>query len=308
MLDRALLVVLMVMLGFAGDVFGEPQRIASLAPALSRMIVDLGAGDRLVAVSEYDTASPEGLPVLGSMAAIDRERLIASRPTDLVHMGLMGGQAERLPGIAERLGCRVHGFAYPNRVEEVMDLLAPSPLLVGASEVVEARVTVGGVLGLEAEAAELRAELEGRLERVRAAVAGLERRRVLLVFGVEPVAASGPGTVLDQMLVMAGGRNALGERGATYQTLDFELLHTTSPEVVFLLLPGASALTEDDARLVPWVRAETPAGRDGAVYLFGQREVLLPSTRLVGVVEEMARVLHPEAFEAGVADEGEPDG
>ncbi|WP_428386344.1 ABC transporter substrate-binding protein [Mucisphaera sp.] len=292
-----------VMAGWASPGFAE-QRVVSLAPALSRMIVDLGAADRLVGVSEYDTAT-EGLPVVGSMAAIDRERLIAVRPTLVLHMGLMAASGQRLPALARRSGFALHGFRYPNRVGEVWDLLAVDPTETDGAE---AGITVGSLLSLEAEARALRASLEARLEEVRALVADRERPAALLVIGVEPVAASGPGTVLDEMLALAGGRNALGEAGGTYQTLDHELLRAVSPEVVFLLLPGAPVFTEDDRRLVPWARAETAAWRDERVYLIRDPEVLLPSTGLVDVVEEMAGLLHPGVFEdeggsAGVDDE-----
>ncbi|QDU71789.1 ABC transporter substrate-binding protein [Mucisphaera calidilacus] len=272
------------------------ERVVSLAPALTRMVVDVGAGDRLVGVAEHDAAAPEGVVVVGSMMAIDRERLIAVRPDLMVHMGVMGATGGHLEMVARRTGCSVVGLGYPEGVGDVLRLVARYP---DEAE----RVTVGSLVDREAAAVALRRSLEGRLAAVAERVAGVDRPRVLLVFGVEPVAASGPGTVLDEMLALAGGRNALGEAGGPYQVLDQELLRKVSPEAVLLLLPNAPELVAGDARLVPWERSGTPAWREGRVWLLNHPEVLLPSTRMVEVVELMARRLHPALFEAGASDE-----
>lgn len=295
---RSLCLTLVLWLGISGSVLAEPERVVSLAPALTRMMVDLGVSDRLVGVAEHDSAAPEGVAVVGSMMALDRERLIVVRPEVIVHMGVMGGAREQMEMVARRTGCRVEAFAYPADVSGVWSILSPGRAGGGDG------LTVGRLMGCEAEAAALRERLEGRLEAVRERVAELERPRVLLVFGLEPVSASGPGTVLDEMVRIAGGRNALGKEGGPYQVLDRELLHEVAPEVVLMLLPGAAALKEDDARYEPWARSAVPAAESGRVWLLNDPEVLLPSTRLVDVVERMAALMHPEVFEK---EEGEPD-
>ena len=61
------------------------QRIVSLIPAITEMIFAIGAGDRLVGVSDFDRYPPEvaRLPRVGALLDPDIERILALKP-DLV--------------------------------------------------------------------------------------------------------------------------------------------------------------------------------------------------------------------------------
>ncbi len=64
---------------------GIPRRIISLIPATTEMLFAMGAGDRVVAVSNYDRFPPEAtrLPRVGGLLDPDVERLLSMKP-DLV--------------------------------------------------------------------------------------------------------------------------------------------------------------------------------------------------------------------------------
>ena len=85
-----------------------PQRIVSLAPGATAMLFAAGAGSRLVATIEYSgqPASERGLPKVGTVGAIDMERLIAARP-DVVVVWPDGNDPADIATI-ERLGIPVY--------------------------------------------------------------------------------------------------------------------------------------------------------------------------------------------------------
>src|SRR4051794_4265348 len=59
--------------------------VASLVPAATDLIVGMGAGDHLVAVSNYDLgAEVAGLPKVGDYQSIDWEKLTVLRPNVLI--------------------------------------------------------------------------------------------------------------------------------------------------------------------------------------------------------------------------------
>ena len=62
-----------------------PQRIIALAPHITEMLFAIGAGDKVVAVSDYSDYPPEAttLPSVASYAAVNIEAVLALRP-DLV--------------------------------------------------------------------------------------------------------------------------------------------------------------------------------------------------------------------------------
>lgn len=184
-------------------------RIVSLLPSATLTLVGAGHGDRIVGVGEHDPAAerllPRGTPRVGSFLDVDDERLAALRPTRVV---APEGTRLRLPAGAELLE-----QPHPAGVEE-------------AAANVEA-------LGDPDAAAAIRAAF-----RVPGVAAGGAPPRVLLAFGTSPVWASGPGTVNDEVLRAAGGRNALADAAVPAVTLDEEALLGLAPDLVLLLLPG----------------------------------------------------------------------
>jgi len=62
-----------------------PRKVASLVPAATDMLLGMGAGDHLVAVSNYESA-PEvkNLPRVGDYQTTDWERLSSLRPASMI--------------------------------------------------------------------------------------------------------------------------------------------------------------------------------------------------------------------------------
>lgn len=85
-----------------------PERIVSLAPGATAMLLAAGAGSRVVATIEYSgqPASERGIPKIGNAAAIDMERLIAARP-DVVVVWPDGNNPAQVATIA-RLGIPIY--------------------------------------------------------------------------------------------------------------------------------------------------------------------------------------------------------
>ena len=83
------------------------QRIVSLAPHLTELLFDAGAGTKLVgtaALSDYPP-SARAVPVIGDSAAIDVERIMALKP-DVV-LAWMSGNPPAEVAKLEQLGIRV---------------------------------------------------------------------------------------------------------------------------------------------------------------------------------------------------------
>src|ERR1700733_15902698 len=101
---RALIFALVFAFGAAGA--ERPQRIVSLSPDLTEIVYGVGAFDRVVAVSDYDTWPPETakLPHLGQLHNPSFEKLVALRP-DLVIVNK--AQAPFFEGTLKELGLTV---------------------------------------------------------------------------------------------------------------------------------------------------------------------------------------------------------
>ena len=152
----------------------------------------------------------------------------------------------------------------------------------------------GAVLGVEARAEALARSVEDRLRAVEARVRGRPRPRV--VYYEQPGYTRGAGALIDEMIERAGGRNVareLGLRGVA--ELGFESLLALRPEVVVIpgFVPG-SAVPQALAHSAGW--AELPAVRAGRVHVVAATSITSISQHAARGLEDLARIIHPEAF------------
>ena len=145
----------------ADAVAGPPHRVVSLAPSLTEMVFALGAGNALVGDTTY-CDFPEAArrrPKVGAMedGSIDLERVLALKPDLVVAIG--EGQQTSVDSL-RRLGLRVE--------------VVPSQTY---DDVFDAITRMGRLLGREAEAKRLMAELERRIDVKNFAVFGVSTKR-----------------------------------------------------------------------------------------------------------------------------------
>lgn len=279
---------------------GEPQdeslRVITLAPALTQMLVDLGQVHLLVGIAQHDLAAPAGLPVVGNFNQVQTEAVVQLKPTHVLAMKPQAGLPSRLQELAEAGQFRLVAYPYPATIQAVLDILArPASEQQAASSNHAAAEPVGRLIGKAEEAQALRDKIESQLAALRQLTTGRQRPATLVAFGLEPVVmASGPGTVNDELLAIAGGRNAAAEMAVTAPTFNREALLALEPQVILLLIPDAPPLREDDPRLGVLRGLPIPAVREGRVHLLNDPLILLPSTNLARIAAAMAKAIHPD--------------
>lgn len=287
--------------------FADPQarRVVSLSPALTQIVVDLGAGDRLVGIDSnypYPGQAPEAESV-GNLRHINDEQLIALEPTDVLVQVEQGNTAlADLRNMARQFGWRVHTIdirTIPD-VQQAVYSLPPSP-------------SVSVALDMPRRGRELAEAFEERLEAVTEAVLQQEDMRfpgtlVLTSTGPAMPMAAGVNTFIDQMLTYAGGRNVLGRAEGAYPMLDKEAIETLQPEVIVIL----HARAEPPPEGMPPVLSDldVPAVRDNRVHYLHDRMAQIPSTTIPRVTAKLAKLLHPgagELFDAIMAGDDASD-
>jgi len=245
-----------------------PSRIVSLAPSVTEALWAVGASGQVVGVSSADDYPPEvrTRPRVGGVR-VDEERLAALRP-DLV-VGVRSLQEATLRHLRST-GYRVLAVE-ANTLEETYALL----------------LFLGQVTG-RVQAA--RAVVEGMRRKESVVARKLQGRRAVRVFVQvwdQPFLTAAAGTVVDDLLRRAGGRNVFSDRRGWPQVSEEEAV-ARDPECVLVLGEGASRLVRRSA----W--AHTTAVRRGCVRDVPASWVVRPGPRLVLGLEAIARALHPE--------------
>lgn len=144
------------------------------------------------------------------------------------------------------------------------------------------------------------AQMERTVDDTRERLEGVERPRVLLYN--RGGFTAGAGTLFDDILRRAGGRNAAAEAGiAGHASLPVERALELDPDVVLTTdyhadgrarsLAGHPPLADDPV----WQGAR--AVREGRVHGLDGRHVLSTSHHAADAVPDVARLLHPERFE-----------
>ncbi len=253
----------------------NPPRIVSLAPNLTEMLFALGLGERVVAVTSYCDYPAAALSKekIGSTLQPNLERLIALKP-DLVIVST----ASQLEGLAQQLE-RLNIPLYITNPRTVRDVLASIR-------------HVGEVTGAVAQAEQLAAALDERIQRVEQRVAQQPKPRVFFVLQLAPLITAGRNTFLNDMLALAGGASISGAESADYPQFSREAVIARAPE--FIIAPamhGDGALGDKELQQA---FAATPAVRNQRIVRIHPDLTSRPGPRLIDGLEQLADALHPQ--------------
>ncbi len=271
--------------GVAVQLASAPRRVVSLAPNLTEIVFLLGQEERLVGVTRYCNDPPGAalLPRVGGIVDPDVERIVAAAP-DLVLCTTDGNPRERIR-VLEEMGIPCFAAGPQN--------------LAAVFETIE---KIGEILGVPERGRKEANALRARAERV-----SREKRspspRVLFVVSTSPVIAAGNGTFLDELVRIAGGRNAAATFAGRYPRLSVEDLIRAAPDVI--LVAAMSGVEEFSPDVTRW--GEVPAFREGDVFSLDGDLVTRPGPRMVAALERVDEVLsawrkrHPRAGGLGRA-------
>ncbi len=257
-------------------------RLASLSPAMSRVLVDMGLEASIVGRSGFCRFLDPDIPVAGDLLRVDAERLVALDPTHVLRQpparddasGLRRLAADR--GWAPPITARLNGIADVRAfVRTLPRELAPptSPMeaaLAARADAIDARL-----------AALVEPPAGGDRVPTGADPAALDGG-VLLAHAVRPPGVFGRGTYLHEMLAARGFANAFG--GLGWRTLATEDLVRLDPAAIVLVTDRPREVAElvRSARDA-WADLGLRALATGRLAVLGHADALRPSSGLIEV-------------------------
>ena len=253
------------------------RRIVCLVPSVTEIVYALGGQDSLVGVTDfcdYPPAAREKKSV-GGMVAPSLEAIVALKP-DLV-IATSAGNSDETFAQLKRLGMPTY-VVDVNHFVEMMDLIR----------------RVGVLTDRQAAATPLVDSLEARVTAVRRAVASLPPSRVLYVIWPEPLIVPGRDVLITEVIQAAGGRSVTSDQTAPYPRFSVEAAVARQPDVIVLARHGA---TNKPLALGPWERLSgLPAIKSRRIHAVDGAILHRYGPRVVDGLEQLARLLHPEAF------------
>ena len=279
---RTLITLVLLLLAAGSAHAAPPKRVVSLAPSLTEMVFALGAGPVLVGVTtvcNYPEAARR-LPKVGGMedGGVDLEKVLSLKPDVVIAIGLY--QSATVEAL-RRLGLRVE--------------VVPSQ---SVEDVFTAATRLGTLLGREAAAERLTADMGRRIDRVRKATAALpkaRRPRVFYQVWDQPLMTATRDTLIGRLIELGGGVNVFSDLSGRYVQVSPEAVLKRDPQVIL-------APTTHGSRVDPKALGKRPglagvsAVRTGRVYVLDGDLVSRAGPRVAEALELVARAIHPEIF------------
>jgi iron complex transport system substrate-binding protein len=204
----------------------RPERIVSLAPSCTEILFAVGAGDRVVGVTEYCDYPPEvvgkknrgEIGMIGGYSTPSFEKIVALQP-DLV-VGAHGNPDDVLYWLVDQ---SAHpGVTYPVYAQNPKDV----------EEIFEQLKVVGALTGCRAEADSLEHELRDRVEAITAETASLtEEEKPRVFYNIGDFFTAGDNTFVNEVIMLAGGTNIAADTSG-YFVMNLEELIDHNPQVI----------------------------------------------------------------------------
>ena len=159
--------------------------------------------------------------------------------------------------------------------------------------------TIGELCGVSETAEKVIADLQNRLDRVRAKTENLEKRpKAFMLEWLEPPFA--PGHWTPEQVEIAGGDCLLGKAGEKSQTTTYEAIFESKPEILVLIPCGyytRDILRHLEITKFPPDWRELPAVKNDNVWaLDASAYFSRPAPRVVDGAEILAKIFHAEIF------------
>lgn len=274
--------------GYVLNLTSYPERIVSLAPSNTEILFAVGAGDRVVGVTNqcnypYNFSAwveAGNMSSVGDYWTPNIEAIVALKP-DLIIAAFA----------QEEVVNRLRGMGYKVLVldpENINDVLRDI-LLVG-------RATDRGV-----EAAVLVNDLRRRIDLVVSKVSGAARPKVYYEVWYDPIWSVGSESWENELIEMAGGTNIFADQKLKYFQASSEAIIERNPDVIILPMGHGAGPpfwgSLDQVRSRPGWNLISAVQKD-RIYTIDADIISRPGPRIVDALETLAEIIHPELFES----------
>jgi len=278
------LIVLCLWLVILQEVHAAPQRVISTSPAITEILFALGAGNRVIGVTDFCSYPKQAcrLPSIGGPLNPSTETWIALKP-DLI---IIQEDSKVIQKNAKILGI-------PTLTVSVNNL----------KNILTSIQTMADALQMPQAGHQLAVKIKSKIEGYRTHLKKIKPRQVLMLLSdtndpSRDLYAVGRGTFLNELLTIAGGNNVLPDTMAKYPKVSKEYIIAKSPEIIIEVGPKSNLSKEETlARKKTWGKFSTlRAVKNDRIYFIGADYILIPGPRLLNILNDFTRTIHPELF------------
>jgi iron complex transport system substrate-binding protein len=255
-----------------------PQRIVSLAPAITETLFALGLGDKLVGVTNYCDypAEAKTKPKVGGFSTPSAELVVAAKP-DLV------------------LATKINESYVPQLEQAGLTVVTIESL--NLPQVLGNIQLIGQVTGASEAANNLTADMQKRIDSITTKVSRLpDEQKPAVYFEIwpDPLTTGGSKSFVNSLITMAGGKNIAGDVEQDWVNLSPEMVLARDPKVAILCHHGSSLQTVEQFKSRKGWEQVSAIKNNRIGLVSDENTVVRTGPRVVEGFEYMARLIHPD--------------
>ncbi len=244
---------------YGSDFASAPETVASLSPALTKLLADIGVTDKIVGISDYCSLPGLELSSVGSPANPDIKSIIELRPEIVITLSPMAS-TDKIN--LSQFGITVLEIAEPKTYADLCDIyINMCRVFFGAVDSKD--IAYGALLPLDSA---LKEAYDAELNRKFICVEGVYKGGLIL---------SG-GDTLESDILSVFGKNELGNMGSAY--IEKDILGTFEPSLIF----AYDSVDRDDIR---------DYFEDQKIIFIPESALTQPSAALSGEIERILEEL-----------------
>ena len=251
--------------------FTNPSSIIALSPAITEIIYALGAGDEIIAVSDFCNYPPEAKKKQKVGGAINPsyEQVLVSKPDLIIYQGLM----VKIKKFCENYKIQTYNVQLDNW-ETITNSIQQ----------------IGNKIGYSKSAIKLRNQMAEKWNKIRNIAVKKIPVPVLICVGREsgPVASCttiGKNSFINEALTIAGGSNVCEDVIGAYPTISAEIISSRQPAIIFELRPGQKI--NADQIIKEW----EILNKKSKVIILTNDYLMVPGPRITKIAEEFRKKL-----------------
>ena len=260
----------------------EVNKIISISPANTEIIVDLGFGDKLVAVDKYSgdiEGIPENIPYFDIMNP-DIEQLVALEP-DIIYatgMSMSDGNDPFKP--IKDLGITVAYIPSSDSIEGIYDDI----------------MFIADSLQVSTKGQELVDRMKNKITEFKDISSTIENKKTVYfeIAGAPKLYSFGNGVFLNEMIELLGAENILANENKWVSVSD-EVIVAANPDIILTNVDYIENAVGEIINRTGWENVTAIKNND--VYYIDRDASSLSNHNIVKALEQMAKVIYPEVYE-----------
>lgn len=259
------------------------ERIVSMAPSTTEILIDLGVADKIIAAdtnTQKDGLLKQNIPYFDMMKP-DAEKLIALKPDVVFISGMSNAKGNTPFSPLIDAGICVVNIPSSSSIEAIYLDIA----------------YIAAVVKHEGNGAKIIANMKKEIEAVRkkgASIAQDKKKTVYFEIGAAPYMYSlGTGTFINEMIEIIGAQNILADQKSWVSVSD-EMVLAKDPDVILTNVNYIPNPIDEIMARSGWASLKAVKGKK--VFGIDTNSSSRPNHNIIKALKEMAKAVYPEIY------------